>query len=283
LITHSEITVDPIRDLEIIFHELRAKDIENLQKAKDQLSRGTDQTKKDSHALCLRLLSHLQKGEDIRTMEWNDNEVSLIKQWRLFAVKPRIYLINMSSLGFLDARTPPKDSQMTPEQLWISKIEKWAEKNGNDPLIPFSVKYEQELIVAKEDEELLKWEEEERTGVSTSPSSSSSSSLIYCKGSQIPDIVKAGYQNLNLIHYFTVGPDEVKCWTVRKGITAPEAAGVIHSDFEKGFIKAEVMNFGEFQSKGSEAAMKACGRYRTEGRDYIVEDGDIMFFKFKAK
>jgi obg-like ATPase 1 len=98
----------------------------------------------------------------------------------------------------------------------------------------------------------------------------------------LPKIIKAGYQALHLIYFFTAGEDEVKCWTIRKGTLAPQAAGTIHSDFEKGFICAEVMKYDELKEYGSESALKAAGKYRQQGKNYVVEDGDIILFKFNV-
>ena len=104
----------------------------------------------------------------------------------------------------------------------------------------------------------------------------------WCVHSTLEKVITQGYKALNLQYFFTAGPDEVKAWTIQKGTKAPQAAGRIHTDFEKGFIMAEVMNYADFKEEGSEAATKAAGKYRQKGKDYIVEDGDIIFFKFNA-
>jgi len=246
-VIHDEGSVDPIRDLEIISDELRAKDIEGLKKNIEQLERygvRQDKTKKVELDLLVRVLEHLEKNEDIRNLEWKNTEIEIINTLRLFAVKPRIYLANMS-----------KDDYVKKKNKWGAKLKKWVDEHGADPIIPYSISVE---------EALLKGETVE--GVQ----------------SQIPKIIKTGYHHLNLVYFFTCGEDEVKCWTIRKGTKAPQAAGVIHSDFEKGFIKAEVMKFDEYKEAGSEAAMKATGKYRQEGKNYEVLDGDIIFFKFNA-
>ena len=104
----------------------------------------------------------------------------------------------------------------------------------------------------------------------------------WCVHSTLEKVITQGYKALNLQYFFTAGPDEVKAWTIQKGTKAPQAAGRIHTDFEKGFIMAEVMNYVDFKEEGSEAATKAAGKYRQKGKDYTVEDGDIIFFKFNA-
>jgi obg-like ATPase 1 len=246
-VIHDEGSVDPIRDLEIITNELRAKDIEGLKKNIEHLERygvRQDKTKKVELDLFVRVLDHLEKGEDIRNMEWKNTEIELINTLRLFAVKPRIYLANMS-----------KDDFLKKKNKWGVKLKKWVDEHGGDPIIPYSIGVEEALVKGE---------------------------IIEGAVSQIPKIIKTGYQRLELIYFFTCGEDEVKCWTIRKGTKAPQAAGVIHSDFEKGFIKAEVMKFDEYKEAGSEAAMKAAGKYRQEGKNYEVLDGDIIFFKFNT-
>merc|ERR1711894_492963 len=146
----------------------------------------------------------------------------------------------------------------------LMKIKTWIDEN--DPgaiLIPFSGCFEQTLVDLEPEERKAKLEELGTT-------------------SGLDKMIIQGYKSLNLMYYFTCGPDEVKAWTIQKGTKAPQAAGKIHTDFEKGFIMAEVMNFNDFKEEGSEAATKAAGKYRQKGKDYTVEDGDIIFFKFNA-
>ena len=253
-VQHTETRVDPVRDLEIISQELLAKDLEILNKTKEQLSRsrssfGQSPEKKLELEVCEKVLSHLERGEDIRDLKWQNPEIQTINKWRLMVVKPRIFLVNMSKEEFLD--TNVRDSILVP-------IEAWLKLKGAsfDSVIPYSVSFEEEIQLGfvEEGEEL---------------------------NSQISQIIKEGYRTLSLIHYFTCGEEEVRCWTIRQGTTAPKAAGVIHSDFEKGFIKAEVMPFESYQQVGSEAKMRATGKIRSEGKSYEVQDGDILFFKGK--
>ena len=248
-VIHDEGSVDPVRDLEIIHAELRAKDIEHLKKSIEHLERygvRQDKTKKVELDLLLRVCELLEKGSDIRSMEWKNTEIEIINGLRLFAVKPRIYLANMSEEDFLKKKNK-----------FGAKLKKWVDENGGDPIIPYSVAIEESLIA-------------------------SGGKLPEGATSQIPKIIKCGYHTLSLIHYFTCGEDEVKCWTIKRGTKAPQAAGVIHSDFERGFIKAEVMKYEEYKEAGSEAAVKAAGKYRIEGKGYEVQDGDIIFFKFNV-
>lgn len=148
---------------------------------------------------------------------------------------------------------------------WLVKIKEWVDKNDpGAPIIPFSGAYEAKLVEFEDDNERKAFIEENK-----------------CP-SALEKIIITGYKALQLEYFFTAGPDEVKAWTVQKGTKAPQAAGRIHTDFEKGFIMAEVMAFKDFKENGSEAACKAAGKYKQQGRNYVVEDGDIIFFKFNA-
>merc|ERR1711992_360325 len=168
--------------------------------------------------------------------------------------KPMIYLVNLSEKDFIRKKNK-----------WLPKIKEYVDKH--DPgatIIPFSGAFEQKLMeLESEDEKKAYIEETKCTSI-------------------LDKIVVQGYKALQLQYFFTAGPDEVKAWTIQKGAKAPQAAGRIHTDFEKGFIMAEVMKFDEFKEHGSEAAVKAAGGYRQQGKNYIVEDGDIIFFKFNA-
>lgn len=145
------------------------------------------------------------------------------------------------------------------------KIKEWVDKN--DPgaqIIPFSGAYENKLVEIEDESERKKYIEDNN-----------------CP-SALEKIITSGFKALQLEYFFTAGPDEVRAWVVQKGTKAPQAAGRIHTDFEKGFIMAEVMHFNDFKEEGSEASCKAAGKYRQQGRNYVVEDGDIIFFKFNA-
>lgn len=167
--------------------------------------------------------------------------------------KPCIYLVNLSDKDFIRKKNK-----------WLPKIKEWIDKH--DPgaiMIPFSGAFEHTLA-EKQELERIEYESETK-----------------CK-SQLDKIIVTGYKALQLEYFFTAGADEVKAWTIQKGTKAPQAAGRIHTDFEKGFIMAEVMHYKDFKEEGTEAACKAAGKYRQQGRNYVVDDGDIIFFKFNA-
>ncbi|CAI9760065.1 unnamed protein product [Fraxinus pennsylvanica] len=146
---------------------------------------------------------------------------------------------------------------------FLPKIHAWVQEHGGETIIPFSCALERNLADMPPDE-AGKYCEENKVQ------------------SALPKIIKTGFSAINLIYFFTAGPDEVKCWQIRRQTKAPQAAGTIHTDFERGFICAEVMKFDDLKELGSEAAVKAAGKYKQEGKTYVVQDGDIIFFKFNV-
>jgi len=256
-VEHVEGEVDPVRDLDIIHSELRLKDIQQLQTIEEPLARSL-KTKKDKIKefeleTIRKVLELLAKGTDIREGDWTTKEVEILSPLPLLTAKPVVYLVNIDEKDYLAAKNK-----------WLAKIHKWVtEKSPSSPVIPFCATFETKLKGLEGDARKKYLEE--------------------CKSkSMMPKVIHAGYSSLRLIHYFTCGEDEVKCWTLRKGTAAPGAAGVIHTDFEKGFICAETMAYSDFKELGSESACKAGGKYRKEGKAYIVQDGDIFNFKFNA-
>jgi len=193
----------------------------------------------------------LKSGKDIRIGEWKSADIPIINTFQLLTAKPIIYLVNMS-----------KDDFANQKNKWLGKIKKWVDEHGSAPIVPFSASLEAE-IVDKTPEQKKEHLEKIKPGLK----------------SGIPKILTVGYRTLHLINFFTCGEDEVKAWTITKGTKAPQAAGTIHTDFEKGFIAAEVMSFDDLKALGSESNVKAQGKYRREGKVYTVQDGDIMLFK----
>jgi len=253
-VTHVEGTVDPVRDLEIVTEELLLKDIQSVTKHLEEKSRlvnhGKDKKMKEEKEILQRILDTLNAKKQIRLEEWKLAEIDVLNTLQLLTAKPVVYLVNMSEPDFI--RKANK---------WLAKIKAWVDKNGGEPIVPFCGALEAKLVDMADDQARKKYLEEVKTA------------------SAIPKIIKTGYHALDLIHFFTCGEDEVKAWTIRKYTKAPQAAGVIHTDFEKGFICAETMKFDEFKELGSEAAVRAAGKYKQEGKNYEVKDGDILFFK----
>ncbi|EAU85656.2 cytoplasmic protein [Coprinopsis cinerea okayama7 len=259
-VIHVEGDVNPLRDMEIIQTELRLKDIEWVEKTLENLKKGArglgnsslaDKAKKEELATVEKIYKTLSvDNKDVRKAEWNNKEIDVINGLQLLTAKPVTYLVNLSERDYVRKKNK-----------WLPKIKAWIdEHNPGDLLIPFSVSLEERLGRMTPEE---KAEEEKNLGVN----------------SALPKITHAGYNSLDLIRYFTCGPDEVRAWTIRKGTKAPQAAGVIHSDFENKFVCGEIMSYDDLREHGSEAAVKAAGKLRQQGKPYEMADGDIAYWK----
>ncbi|EKM78578.1 hypothetical protein AGABI1DRAFT_85507 [Agaricus bisporus var. burnettii JB137-S8] len=262
-ITHVEGDVNPIRDMEIIQNELRLKDIEWVEKALENMKKTTrslnstslaDKARKEELATVEKVYKVLTVDEkDVRKAEWTNKEIDVVNGLSLLTAKPVTYLVNLSEKDYVRKKNK-----------WLAKIKAWIDENNpGDPLIPFSVALEERLISLSPEE---KKEEEQKMGTT----------------SALAKITQAGYSSLELIRYFTCGPDEVRAWTIRKGTKAPQAAGVIHSDFENKFVCGEIMSYDDLKEHGSEPAVKAAGKLRQQGKPYEMVDGDIAYWKSGA-
>lgn len=258
-VVHVEGEVDPTRDLDIIREELRLKDGEFLTKAVEAARKSirgheNDKARKFELETLEKLLSWVENDKrEIRHGDWSAKEIEIINPLQLLTAKSAVYLANVSEEDFAKKKNK-----------WLPKIKTWIDANSpGDPLIPFSGSLEHRLSTMETSER----DEYLRT---------------HNISSSLPKIILAGYQALQLIYYFTAGADEVRAWTIRRGNKAPQAAGVIHTDFERGFIMAEVMRFNDLKESGDESAVKAAGKYLQKGRDYVVDDGDIIYFKFNV-
>ena len=260
-IEHVENSVDPCRDLGIISNELVQKDLA-LVTAKHEAQVKLCRVGREK-IIAPRVLATLTKaketleaGKDIRSvLDWNHHDITTLNELNLLTAKPVVYLVNVSKKGFLKNQSK-----------WFQRVKEWcvARSGEKTVVIPFSASFERELADCKsEAEKKAVW------GKSKSRSF-------------MPKIIRAGYEALGLVNFFTCGADEVRAWTVRSGRTAPEAAGVIHGDFERCFIMAQQYSFDAFKEHGTEAAVKSAGLVRDRGKTYIVEDGDILFFKHNA-
>jgi len=252
-VSHVEGSVDPVRDLDIINEELVLKDLELVSKLREklekELSHSKDKKKLADKEVVIKCEQVLNEKKQIRFVEWKATEIEILNSLQLLTAKNVVYLINMSEKDYIKKGNK-----------WLPKIKAWVDAHGGEPMVPFCGALEAKLLELG-DEGAKQYLEE-------------------IKGqSAIPKIIKTGYHALDLIHFFTCGSDEVKCWTIRRFTKAPQAAGTIHTDFERGFVCAEVMKFEEFKELGSEAAVKAAGKYKQEGKTYNVLDGDIIFFK----
>lgn len=256
-VVHVEGDVDPVRDLEIIHEELRLKDEDYLRKNIEGVGklvgRGGDKSKKTEYDTLKKVQGVFEQKKAVRFGTWDAKEVEELNKHLFITAKPVIYLVNLSEKDYIRKKNK-----------WLLKIKEWIDEHDpGSTIIPFSGALELKL-------QDMSLEEKEE----------------YCKKvgttSSLEKIIVTGYKALQLMYFFTSGEDEVKAWTIQKNTKAPQAAGKIHTDFEKGFIMAEIMKFDDFKEAGSEVAVKAAGKYKQKGRDYVVEDGDIIHFKFNA-
>lgn len=252
-IVHVEGSIDPIRDIEIIDTELVFADMETAEK---RLDRARKQAKGDKKALAdvalfEKVLSWLESGKCIRALELTEDEKKTVGESNFLTDKPVIYAANMSEKDF---------SEDNP---YYAKVKEFAAAEGSE-VIPICGKTEEEISELEDDEKALFLEE------------------LGLKESGLARLIKASYSLLGLISYLTAGKPEVRAWTIKKGTKAPQAAGKIHSDFEKGFIRAEVVAFDDLVSCGSLAAAKEKGLVRSEGKEYVVRDGDVVLFRFNV-
>jgi len=261
-IIHVEGDVNPVRDLDIISEELRIKDIEFVEKALDASKKNTRRggqslemkKMKEEEATIEKILAWLQDGKDVRKGDWSPKEVETINPLFLLTAKPVVYLVNLSEKDYIRQKNKH-----------LPKIAEWIKEHAaGDPIIPLSVSFEERLTRYETEAEA----EEECKKLGTK--------------SALPKIITTMRQSLNLGSFFTTGTDEVRQWTIRKGTKAPQAAGVIHGDFEKTFIQCIVYNYDALKEYGDEGAVKAAGKVMTKGKDYVVEDGDIILIKAGA-
>lgn len=249
-ITHVEGSIDPIRDIEIVTHELITKDLDFMETQKGIFEKKKDRTLKPVLDLIDVVIAMLKEGKEIRFGDWKMKDIESLNTWQLLTAKPVIYLVNMSPNDYLRQKNK-----------WLKTIADYCQKEKHgSKVIPFSAEFEKQVqeMQPEEREEHLK-----KLGTK----------------SQLGNIIKTGYKALDLIYYFTSGDDEVKCWTIKRLTLAPQAAGKIHGDFEKGFINCEVMAFEDYKECGSELECKAKGKLKQQGKTYEVQDGDIIYFK----
>lgn len=255
-IVHVDGSIDPLRDVEVIELELVLADLDSVTRRFDKtskLARSGDATARAELGALEALTKHFEDGKPARSLELSEVGEELVKELCLLTAKPIIYVANVA-----------EDDVAEPDSVeLVQRLQAYAD-GQNAPMICISAAIESELSQLPEDER---------------------SEFLESIGLPEPGlhkIVREGYRILNLITFLTAGPKEARAWTVRDGALAPEAAGVIHSDFERGFIKAEVIDWEELVSLGSEAAAKQAGKLRIEGKEYPVKDGDTMHFRFNV-
>lgn len=252
-VIHVANKIDPRADIEIINMELVLADLESCEKQLQRVARSAKGGDKDSvaqKALLEKVIPHLEAGNPVRTLSMTDDERKLVRLFHLLTIKPTMYIANVDEDGFAD-------------NVYLDTVQEIAIAEGA-VVVPICNKLESEIAELDDDEraEFLSDLGMEEPGLDR--------------------VIRAGYELLGLQTYFTAGVKEVRAWTVKVGATAPQAAGVIHTDFERGFIRAEVTSFDDFIKYNGEQGAKEAGRLRVEGKAYTVKDGDVMHFLFNV-
>ena len=254
-VVHVDGSVNPLRDIDTINLELIFADIETVNKRLDKARKNLKADKKYQLEIDLleKILKTLEEGKSARTLEFNEDEQALVKDMFLLTIKPILYVANVSEEQLEDAEN----------DTLVKQVKEYAEKEKAE-VIPLCVKIEEELS-GLEDED--KKEMLEALGL---------------EESGLDKVIKKSYDLLGLMSFLTAGEPEVRAWTIKKGTKAPQAAGKIHSDIERGFIKAEVVSYDDLIREGSMVSAKEKGLVRSEGKEYIMQDGDIVLFKFNV-
>ncbi len=252
-IIHVNSDVNPRSDIEVIETELILKDLETVEKKHVEAEKKTktgDKKSKLEEDFCAALMRHLQIGRLARyLLPKNDDEQLWLRDMHLLTSKPVMYICNVH------------EKELMNENSYVEQVKEIAAKEGaNVVVVSAAVEAEISQLPANERQAFL-----DELGL---------------QESGLSKVIREGYAMLHLLTFFTAGPKETRAWTVRKGTTAPTAAGEIHTDFEKGFIRAEIIRFSDLDRLGSEAAVREAGLLRAEGRDYVMEDGDVMFVRF---
>ncbi|VAW68313.1 GTP-binding and nucleic acid-binding protein YchF [hydrothermal vent metagenome] len=252
-IVHVSGKINPLDDIDVINTELALSDLESVEKSLNKhakVAKSGDKDAKAKVAVLEKVRAHLDEGQMVRTLELSEDDALQVRDLQLLTIKPTMYIANVSEDGF----------ENNP---FLDQISEHAEKEGA-VVVAVCASIEEELIELDEDEKKDFLDEMglEEPGLNR--------------------VIRAGYKLLGLQTYFTAGVKEVRAWTVPVGATAPQAAAVIHTDFEKGFIRAETMAYDDFIEYGGESGAKEAGKLRVEGKDYIVQDGDVLHFRFNV-
>ena len=255
-ITHVDGSIDPIRDIETISLELIFSDIEMIERRIDRTKKAMkgDKSLATELALLERVKATLEEGLPARSIEYTDDEMAIMKEISLISMKPVIYAANVAEDDF---------SKGIENNEFVNRVKELAAKEGSQ-VMPVSARIEEEISQLDGDEKAMFLEE------------------LNMSESGLDRLIKASYTLLGLISYLTAGEPEVRAWTITKGTKAPQAAGKIHTDFERGFIRAEVVHYDDLMECGSMTAAKEKGLVRSEGKDYVMKDGDIVLFRFNV-
>lgn len=255
-ITHVSGSIDPIRDIEIINTELCLADLESVEKRKQRIEKIAKSGDKDARAelqLLERIIEGLGEAKPVRAQGLEEEELEMIKELTLLTAKPSLYVANISEDEVSDYSANE----------YVKRVEEYA-KNEGAGIVVVSARIESEIAELSEEESAAFLED------------------LGLEESGLTKLIKASYALLGLINYFTAGEMEARAWTIVNGTKAPQAAGKIHSDIEKGFIRAEIVSFDDLQACGSQNAAKEKGLVRLEGKDYVMKDGDVTHFRFNV-
>lgn len=255
-ITHVSGKVDPISDIEVINLELILADLESVEKRIGRVEKLAKQKDKEAaieYPLLTRLRDAFENEQPARAVEFTDEELKVVKHLNLLTIKPMLYVANVSE----DEVANPADNE------YVQKVREFAANEGSEVIV----------ICAKIEEEIAELEGEEKQMFLEE---------LGIEESGLDQLIRAAYSLLGLATYFTAGVQEVRAWTFRHGMKAPQCAGVIHSDFERGFIRAETVAYEDLLAAGTMTAAKEAGKVRLEGKEYEVKDGDIIHFRFNV-
>jgi GTP-binding protein YchF len=255
-ITHVDGSIDPIRDIETINLELVFSDIEIMERRIDRTKKAMkgDKTLAKELELLEKVKATLEEGKAARSLDYTKEELEIMKEIALISMKPVIYAANVAEDDF------QKGIENNP---YVARVKEFAESE-NSQVMPVSARIEEEVSQLDQEEKAMFLEE---LGMSESG---------------LDRLIKASYTLLGLISYLTAGEPEVRAWTIKNGTKAPQAAGKIHSDFERGFIRAEVVAYDDLMACGTMVAAKDKGLVRSEGKEYVMKDGDIVLFRFNV-
>lgn len=256
-ITHVEGSVNPLRDIEIITTELCLADLEVIEKRLVKLAKLAKSGDKEARAedeVLRRIKAALDEGKTARSVELTKEDLELIKEMNLLTLKPTLFVTNVGE----DEITTAED-----ENPYVQQVKEYAKKEGAEVVV-ISAKVESEIAELDAEEAAVFLED---LGLSESG---------------LDKLIKGAFHLLGLLTFLTAGPDECRAWTIVRGTTAPKAAGKIHTDIERGFIRAEIVNYDDLVAAGSTAAAREKGQVRLEGKDYVMQDGDVTYFRFNV-
>lgn len=255
-ITHVEGKINPINDIEVINLELALADLDIIEKRLEKVERlikGDKEYKKELKLLT-KVKEAIEDNKSIRNMDFDKNEMIILKSLNLLSLKPVLYVCNVSEEAL---------AKNKKDNIYVKQVKEFAKKEGSEA-IAISAKIEAEISQLNEDEKKIFLED------------------LGLKESGLDKLIKASYSLLGLMSFLTAGPKEVRAWTIKKGTKAPQAAGKVHTDMERGFIRAEVINYKDLLDAGGYPGAREKGLVRLEGKDYIIQDGDVVLFRFNV-